>query len=86
MRRKAYEFALEAGVGEPFDTDTVTDLYRRILSVLADSDDFTDTLVTADEGALESQHAEIADDKIGTNVTPEIGQSSFLTCRSGGGG
>ena len=85
MRRKAYEFALEAGVGEPFDTDAVTDLYRRILSVLADSDDFTDTLVTTDEGAFESQHAETAEDKIGTNVTPEIGQSSFLTCRSGGG-
>jgi hypothetical protein len=52
MRREgAYEFALEAGVGEPFDTDTVTELYRRLLGVFANSNNLTDAFVTTDEGA-----------------------------------
>jgi hypothetical protein len=52
-QKEAHEFALKAGVGEPFDTDAVADLYRRLLSVVANSDDFTDTFVTADEGTGE---------------------------------
>lgn len=59
-RDEAHEFALKAGVGEPLDTDTVTNLYRRFLRVLSDSDDLTNTFVTTDEGSREkSQHAEI---------------------------
>ena len=79
---EAHKFALKAGVGEPFDTDTVTDLHRGILGVLANSDDITNTFVSTDERAWERSAYWIVDDKAGTNVTPEIGQSSFLTCRS----
>ena len=53
LENGTHKFALKAGVGEPFDTDTVTDLYRRLLGVLSNSDDFTDTFVTTDEGAGE---------------------------------
>jgi len=49
----AYEFTLKAGVGEPFDTDTITDLYRRILRVFSDSDNVTNAFVTTDEGTGE---------------------------------
>lgn len=45
-----YEFALEAGVGKPFDANAVTDLYRGLLGVFANSDDLTDTFVTTDKG------------------------------------
>jgi len=36
-------------------------------------------------GLGESQHTEILDGEVDTNVTPEMGQSSFLTCKSRGG-
>jgi len=48
-KKEAHKFALKAGVGEPFDTDTVTDLHGRILGVLANSDDFTNAFVTTDK-------------------------------------
>lgn len=51
LRNETHKFALKAGVGEPFDTDTVTDLYGRLLGMFADGDDLTDAFVTADERA-----------------------------------
>jgi hypothetical protein len=50
QRKGAHEFALKTGVGEPFDTDTVTDFYGRLLCMLADGDNFANTFVTTDEG------------------------------------
>ena len=55
-RNETHKFALKAGVGEPFDTDTVTDLHRGFLRVLSDSDDLPNTFMTANEGTRESQH------------------------------
>lgn len=49
-RKWAHKFTLKAGVGEPFDADTVTDLYRRILCILSNSDNFTNAFVATDEG------------------------------------
>jgi len=51
--KETHEFALKAGVGEPFDTDTVTDLHGRLLGVFANSDDLTNAFVTADERTWE---------------------------------
>jgi hypothetical protein len=53
QRNGAHKFTLKAGVGEPFDTDTVTDLYRRLLGVVSNSDDLANTFVTTDEGTRE---------------------------------
>jgi len=50
QRKGTYKLALKTGIGEPFDTDTVTDLYRRLLCVLGNGDNLTDTFVTTDEG------------------------------------
>ena len=47
--KETHEFALKTGIGEPFDTNTVTDLHRRVLGVFANSDDITNTFVTTDE-------------------------------------
>ena len=51
--KEAHEFTLKTGVGEPFDTDTVADLHGRVLGMLANGDDFTDTFVTTDERTWE---------------------------------
>lgn len=53
VKKEAHKFALEAGIGEPFDTDAVTDLYRRLLGMFANGDDLTDTFVTTDKGTGE---------------------------------
>ena len=45
-------FALKAGVSEPFDTDTVTDLDRRVQGMLSNGDDLANTFMTADQGCL----------------------------------
>jgi len=47
--KETHEFTLKAGVGEPLDTDTIADLDRRLLGMLANSDDLTDTFVATYE-------------------------------------
>lgn len=51
-RKGTHKFALKAGVGKPFDANSVADLYGRVLSVLADSNDLADPLMTTDQGAV----------------------------------
>ena len=52
-RKETHKFALKTGVRKPFDADAVADLDRRVLSVLADSDDLADTFMTAYQGTVE---------------------------------
>ena len=48
----AAQFALQARVGEPFDSDAIADFDRGARCVRADGDDLTDTLVAADQGPV----------------------------------
>lgn len=50
QRNGAHKFALKTGVGKPLDADTVTDFYRRVLRVVSNSDNLTNTFVATDEG------------------------------------
>jgi len=53
QRNGAHKFTLKAGVGKPLDTNTVTDLYRRILRVVSNGDDLTNTFVATNEGTMD---------------------------------
>ncbi len=41
--------AVQAGIGEPFDTDAITNLHWGVRSVAADGNDNADSLMAANE-------------------------------------
>lgn len=53
--------------------------------MLANGDDIANAFVTTYQGTAKDQRTNIAHSSVNTNVTPEMGQSSFLTCKSMGG-